>query len=70
MSWSEFQSTLHYRAVWACPLLVGRSTSPRFVGCISVDVQANDAAGALETTIANNEDKIALYTEICEGVLE
>lgn len=69
MSWREFQNTRHYRAIWVCPLFRGRSGAAKFVGCVSLDVQADGRAEELERVIRENGEAIGRYKEVCESVL-
>jgi hypothetical protein len=69
LNWREFQMARQYRAIWVCPLFARSADTVRFVGCISVDVQADGQAQLLEQAIAENEDAIARFKDVCESVL-
>jgi hypothetical protein len=68
-SWEEYRSTEHYKAVLALPLHGGPENARRVVGCLSIDVQADDAAEELSHAWRNHRQRFSDHLSVCEAVL-
>jgi hypothetical protein len=69
LTWSEFISTDHYKAILAWPLYGGPEAAPKVVGCLSVDVQETGAAAQLATFRKVHRGLFVEHSAVCEAVL-
>jgi hypothetical protein len=69
LTWPEFHSTDHYKAVLAWPLHGGPEAAPRVVGCLSVDVQEAGATDRLDTFRETQRTLFGDHLALCETVL-
>lgn len=70
LTWSEFDATRHYRAVWATPVRSGPEGGAKLRGCLSVDIQTDDKLDALRKAVEDQGRNLGRALEVCERVLD
>jgi hypothetical protein len=72
-TWEEAKKTQRYKAVLAWPLRGGPQGATRFVGCLSVDAQTDNAFEQLEKLTAEGSDVREQFTGhavLCEAIFQ
>lgn len=68
-TWHDARATQHYKAALVWPLHGGPENATRVVGCLSVDVQADGAVGALDALWETHRADLNAHIALCQGIL-
>lgn len=69
MSFAQLWNTRQFMAIWAYPLFVGPVGSPRFGGCVSVDISCRGKAELLTRLADNRTPELNSLLADCAGIL-